>query len=742
VRALVSDATRPDRSPDPFFASYVALAIGLVGDLTGICLLDGSLRSRGKHGELAGGAITKWIRSLGWTELSDSAPMASAFGTHQWWTGIPLTRSDGALIGVFCVSQNLASAPTQPSRYAADLALRLKPLLDCIHRDLIAAVPANTQVQTLTERSAELEWLFKVTSNLKGGVDNKKVLQELVAAATSRLNSALGILYVPDKHLTVKHENDKEASASVLEAWSQTRDHLITWVQRQRSPLVVNSAGREGKGLPRCKVLCVPVVREAGRVIGLLAFYNLPTAANYSNRQAFLARHIGLQAASIVEAQFDLMTGLYTRSGLDQVYSGLLDTTDLIESSVIYLDIDHTHLANEQHGFELGNELIVRIADLLSAPLLPDDALAARISGDRFAIVLPRSTSADAMKIAEGLQTAASQLVIGPVKEAFDVSISCGVCALVPVPEELARAIAAAEMACKSAKNHGGRSVKLYVFEDGSMMRRHADALAVGQLRSALKADRLLLYAQRIAPLQNRSLPGGYELLLRLRDEDGTLVSPGPLIEAARRYQLLPTIDRWVMQRALQMLAPYRGMLRSRGLGMSINLSGQSICDETFIQHFSQALKNAKLPRHSVSVELTEQAAITNLASAAKMVTRLGALGCLFAMDDFGTGANSLTYLKALQVYRVKIDGSFVRDIQSDRNSKATVNGIVELAKGLGIETVAEHVENDEIAQEVRRLGVDYAQGYAFGRPTPLDEVLESLAQDESKRLHKLFLET
>jgi len=738
----VSGATRSARGPDPFFTSYVPLAIGLVGDLTGICLLDGSLRPRGNHGELAGAATAKWIRSLAWSELNEPAPAASAFGSHQWWTGIPLKRSDGTLIGVFCVSQSVASAPAQPSRFAADLALRLKPLLDCIHRDLTGAVTVNSMVRTLTQRSAELEWLFKVTSNLKGGVDDKKILQELVAEATSRLNSALGILYVPDKHLTVKYENDKDASTSVLEAWAQTRDHLITWVQRQRSPLVVNSAGREGKGLPRCKVLCVPVVREAGRVIGLLAFYNLPTAANYSNRQTFLARHIGLQAASIVEAQFDLMTGLYTRSGLDQVYCGLLDKTELIESSVIYLDIDHMHVANEQHGFELGNELIVRIADLLSAPLLPDDALAARISGDRFAIVLPRATSADAVKIAEALQTAASQLVIGPVKEGFDVSISCGICGLVPVPEELARAIAAAEMACKSAKKHGGRSVKLYVFEDGSMMRRHADTLAVGQLRSALKADRLLLYAQRIAPLQNPSLPGGYELLLRLRDEDGSLVSPGPLIDAARRYQLLPTIDRWVMQRALQMLAPYRGMLRSRGLGMSINLSGQSICDEAFIQHFTQALKDAKLPRHSVSVELTEQAAITNLASAAKMVTRLGAFGCQFAMDDFGTGANSLTYLKALQVYRVKIDGSFVRDIQSDRNSKATVSGIVELAKGLGIETVAEYVENKEIAQEVRRLGVDYAQGYAFGKPAPLEEVLESLAQDESKSLLRLFLET
>jgi EAL domain-containing protein (putative c-di-GMP-specific phosphodiesterase class I) len=227
-----------------------------------------------------------------------------------------------------------------------------------------------------------------------------------------------------------------------------------------------------------------------------------------------------------------------------------------------------------------------------------------------------------------------------------------------------------------------------------------------------------------------------------LTDTDGTLVSPGPLIAAAQRYQLLPTIDRWVVKRALQMLAPYREMLKSRGLSMSLNVSGQSIGDETFIRQFTQLLREANLPRNSIGVELTEQAAITNLASAQQMVTRLGALGCGLALDDFGTGANSLSYLKALSVNRVKIDGSFVRDLLSDSNSKATVRAIVELTKALGIETVAEFVETREIAQELRRLGVDYAQGYAFARPEPLAELLETLAQDESRRLHRLFLET
>jgi diguanylate cyclase (GGDEF)-like protein len=714
-------AIQSARRADPIFTSYVALANGLVGDLTGICLLDGELKARGGQGEMPGEPVAKWIRSLGWTETPEAAPVASHRGLSRWWTGIPLTQTDGSLLGVFCVSQQIAHPPTQPSRFAAALTSRLQPLLDCIHRDLVNAIPARARIETLTQRSAELEWLFKVTNNLSGAVDDKKILQELVAAATSRLNSALGVLYVPDKRLTVKCEN-QAGSLSLFEAWGQTREHLIAWVQRQNRPLVINSVGRRGKQLIRCKVLCVPVVRESGRVIGVLAFYKLPQAEDYCGREVFLARHIGRQAASIVEAQFDLMTGLYTRGGLDQMFSDLPENTDLIESSIIYLDIDHMSVANELQGFELGNELIVRIADLLSAPLLPDDAMAARISGDRFAIILPSSACAEAMKIAEGLQKAASRLVIGPANDSLEVSISCGVSALLPMPEGLARAIAAAELACKSAKNHGRNRVELYAFDDGSMMRRQGDVLAVGQLRSALKADRLLLYAQRIVPLQNPGLPGGYELLLRLRDVDGMLISPGPLIEAAQRYQLLPSIDRWVVQRALQMLTPYRGMLRTRGLGMSINVSGQSIGDETFIEQFTQLLKDANLPQTCVSVELTEQAAITNLASAQLMVARLGASGCRFALDDFGTGANSLAYLKALQVSRVKIDGSFVRDILSDRNSLATVKAIVELARGLGIETVAEYVENDQIAQEVRRLGVDYAQGYAFGRPEPLTQ--------------------
>jgi diguanylate cyclase (GGDEF)-like protein len=730
---------------DPLFESYVALANGLVADSTGAGLLDATLQPRGQCGEVDAALLSKWAQTLHWTEPQARAPMAQAFAALQLWVIMPIQQTDGTLLGVFCVSRRVAAIPIQPARWAAELALRLKPLLDCIHRDLAAAKPTRAKVKELTERSAELEWLFRVTNNLKGAVDDQRIIEELMAAASARLHAALGILCIPDKHLTVKYEHDPAAAPRLFEAWGQMQQHLITWVQRQSRPLVINGVGSGvgsgGKSMVRCKVLCVPIVRDTGRVIGAMAFYNPPEAADFLARQVFLARLIGRQAASIVEAQFDLMTGLYTRSGLDQMYSAA-DVPAGVESSVIYFDIDHMHVANELHGFEVGNELIVRVADCLATPSLPADALASRISGDRFAVILPTATVARAVAIAEQLQAAVARLVMGPAKQVVDISISCGVSALLRIPEGLARAIAAAELACKTAKNRGRNRVEVYAFEDGTMMRQHRDALLVGQLRSALKSDRLLLYAQRIAPLQNPSLPGGYEILLRLRETDGTLVGPGPLIAAARRSQILPSIDRWVIKRALQMLSPYRSMLRTRGLEMSINVSGQSIGDETFIQQFIQLLKEANLPRDCISVELTEQAAITNLAHAQQMIARMGSLGVQLALDDFGTGANSLTYLKALQVSRVKIDGSFVRDLMSDRNSQATVRSIVELAKGLGIPTVAEFVENEELAREVRRLGVDYGQGYAFGMPEPLSDLLENLTRDESQRLHRLFLET
>lgn len=726
---------------DPMFDSYRQLANSLVGDLTGVCLLDAKLDSRGETTGTSAEVIASWLRRRGWNLEQPLSPDGMAPSAGQWLTAIPLQQSDGPLLGVFCVQQPLPRPPTQPSRHGSDLAHRLKPLLDCVYRDLAAAVPVHKQVQTLTERTAELEWLFKVTGRLKGG-DDRRMAEELLVAATERLKCELGVLAIPEKRLTVASARKTPTAQTLKAVWKHSGSKILAWVQRHNSPLLMNNAGSDGQGIARCKILAVPVVRDSGRVLGVLAFFNAEAAPDFESRHVFLAKHLGREAASVVDAQFDLMTGLYTRGGLEQMFASMEEDPDSPDASIIYIDVDHMHVVNELHGFELGNELIVRIADILGPPLLPETALAARISGDRFAVILRATHPDEAATRAAQIQAAARQLVIGPPQAPVEVSISCGIAALVVMPQGLHRALAAAELACKTGKARGPNRVEIYANEDGSMMRQHENAIAVGQLRDALKRDRLTLYAQRIAPLQNRDLPGGYELLLRMKDDDGECVAPGPLLQAAQRYQLLPSVDRWVVQRALQMLAPYRSMLRSRGVSISINMSGQSIDDAACVSQLREQIHAANLPPACLTIEITEQAAVKSIARASDMIRQFNEIGCRFALDDFGTGANTFTYVKSLSLARIKIDGSFVKDILTNRNSAATVRAIVELAKSLSLETVAEYVENDSIAAEVRRLGVDYAQGYAFGKPEPLETVLQDLSDDESRRLHRLFLES
>jgi diguanylate cyclase (GGDEF)-like protein len=736
---LIKQAPVP---PDPLFNSYFQLAVGLLPDADALCLFDAKLRTRGHAATVLPGPIAKWLRSLGWDHDVERHPASIGHGPGRWLTAVPVEESDGTLLGVFCVCQQRTATPAHPGRHAAQIAAKLQPLLNCVHRDFAASEPAQDRVRVLTERTAELEWLFNITSRLKGDTDDRRMLTELLAAAAERLGCAYAVIAIPEKRLSIEHERDVPAISALKAAWQQTQQHLLAWAQRQHKPLMINSGARGKQQLSTCKILSVPVVRDSGRVLGVLAFFNPAGAPDFVSRHEFLARHLGRQTANIVDSQFDLMTGLYTRTSLEQMHATLPSDATHSERSIVYVDVDHMHMVNELHGFQVGNELLVRIAELLSPPLLPAGAIVARLPGDRFAMLLPDTAPVRAAEIAAEFQLSARRLVIGPQQQPIDVSVTCGVAVLVEMPDGFARAMASAELACKTAKSRGRGRVELYACEDDSMMRRHDDAVAVGKLRAALRNDRLELYAQRIVSLRDPTAAGGYELLLRLREENGNLISPGPLLAAAHRYQLLPSVDLWVIRRAMQMLTAYREMLLTRGLCISINMSGQSFGDENCIAQLAQGLLEAKLPAGCVMIEITEQAAVSNLGRAHAMIQQLETLGCRFALDDFGTGSNSLSYLKNLQISRVKIDGSFVRDILSNKNSLATVQAIVGLAEAMKIETVAEYVETDEIAVAVRQLGVDYAQGFAYGRPEPFDQLLERLEREESQRQRILFLET
>jgi diguanylate cyclase (GGDEF)-like protein len=729
---------------DPLFASYVQIAKSLLPSTLEACLVGPALQTLGSTSGVAPARLVRWYQQARATDSDDSA-LCTSLDPGTCVTALRIQQADGRQLGALFVQQASLQPPADPRRYAQQVMSALKPLLDCIHRDLAAAYPPKSRLRTMTERSSELEWLFKLTNSLREASDDRHLIDQLVSAAARRLGAGYGALYVPSKRLCVERSVDPESAAMLAKAWARAKHRVLTYVQRQHNPLVVNGSRKKKADARLCKVLAVPVVRENGFVIGVLAFFKPPDAVNFTDTNVFLARHLGRQAGQVVEMQYDLVTGLHTRGSLEEMTTQLFKSGNSSGSglhSLIHLDIDYMHVVNELHGFEIGNELIVRVADLLVPPLLPADAMAARLGSDRFAIVLPWSDAEKALEIAESIREAAGRLVLGPVGKTIDVALSGGVAPLTDVAPSFQRALAAAELACKTAKTRGRNRIEMYAFEDESMMRRHGDVVAVGRLREALKAERFTLFAQPIVALGTKSSYSGYEILLRIRNDDGSVSSPGDLIEAAGRYQLLPMIDKWVTRHALEMLAPYRGMLGTRNVSMSLNVTGQSMCDESFVTQLAQNLKEARLPADCITFEITEQAAVTNLARANNLITHLKSFGCQFALDDFGTGANSLTTLQSLQIARIKIDGSFVRNVATDRGCRSTVRAIVELAAGLSIDTVAEFVETQQIAEEVRALGVDFAQGYAFGRPEPLGEILKLLNEDESRRMHRLFLES
>ena len=263
------------------------------------------------------------------------------------------------------------------------------------------------------------------------------------------------------------------------------------------------------------------------------------------------------------------------------------------------------------------------------------------------------------------------------------------------------------------------------------MVRRKSDSIIVIRLREALQNDRFTLVAQRIMPLQGRGDPEGFELLLRSPNEDH---APADLLSAAHRSQLAPALDMWVVEHALAGAAPHRSALLAANVSLSINITGPSLTDATFLERIERLIRRSRIAPALITFEITETIAVLNLAKAINFVRELRAMGCRFALDDFGTGTNSLKNLTNLPVDHIKIDGSFVTGILSNPQSIALVRAIVSLTRDLGIGTVAEYAENARIIERLRELGVQYAQGYGVEKPRAFKEVLNELSARESQK--------
>ena len=467
-----------------------------------------------------------------------------------------------------------------------------------------------------------------------------------------------------------------------------------------------------------------PIRDRIGNIIGsVMVFHDV-------SRDSRLFRQLSYQASH------DTLTGLLNRREFENRIATAIESirSNAEEThALLYIDLDQFKVVNDTFGHTAGDALLRQLSEQIQTKIRSTDLLA-RLSGDEFGILLERCDEDRAIAVAEAIRGSIEGYRFEWQDSFTTVRCSIGVVLVTSENADVAGLMSSADVACYSAKDMGRNQVHFYRDSDASM--RHEEMKWVSRITSAVEDDRLELFFQPIIGINQAGGErcGHYELLLRMRDENGNLVGPDQFIPAAERYNLMSTLDRWVIHEALSELAD-----RSEGghakYTLAINLSGTSLSEDRFLDFVIDELEKQKLPQGAICFEITETAAISNLARVVHFMQALKKLGCKFSLDDFGSGLSSFTYLKNLPVDYLKIDGHFISNVAEDSVDESMVKAIHEVGSAMGIETIAERVETRKVLEKLGSLGVEFAQGYYIARPSSVANFEPWAERRDSKRL-------
>ena len=450
-----------------------------------------------------------------------------------------------------------------------------------------------------------------------------------------------------------------------------------------------------------------PIRDGSGAVCGgVLVFHDVSESRELNRKLSYHASH-------------DILTGLVNRREFEARLERSLRSAKARETqyALCHLDVDQFKIINDTCGHSAGDALLGQVGALLKTKIRWRDTLA-RLGGDEFGVLLESCSLDDALVMAEQLRETMRNYKFVWEERTFRLGCSIGVVPITGDSEDVATVLSSADSACQAAKEGGRNRVFSFQDNDIDLMRRRREMQWAARINNALEESRFELFRMTIQPLQKHDPGAHYELLLRMKDETGKIVSPDNFINAAERYGITPQIDRWVVENALRWLVSEADE-RERLALCSINLSGQSLGDADFLPFVQKLLKNSGIDGTKICFEITETAAIASFSQANRFIAALKEeQGCKFALDDFGTGLSSFGYLKHFPVDFLKIDGSFVKEILRDPIDREMVRSINEIGHLTGKQTIAEFAENEEIINMLRSLGVDYAQGYGISAPT------------------------
>lgn len=455
-------------------------------------------------------------------------------------------------------------------------------------------------------------------------------------------------------------------------------------------------------------------------------------------QKVLLARHFNdiqdLSEKLAYHTKHDFITGLLNRHAFEERLQPHIEPAQRGERkhALCYLDLAQFHIINEVCGHVVGDELLRRIGQLLTSHAHDND-LVARLAGDEFGIFLADLPLESARRHVEKIHTDLKGLGFEWDGRPFDTGASIGI---VPVDTRcvtVTKLLSTAETACNVAKEAGRNSIHVGGPDDSKLTSRRNEVQWVARINKALQEERFRLFFQTIAPITERESQGEhYELLIRMEDDDGTILPPKDFLQAAEHYRLSPKIDRWVIGHAVEWLTQHPDRLQKLSL-CSINLSGHSLSNQIVLDFIQETFRSGVVPPEKICFEVTETAAIANLGGAIEFIQELRAMGFKFALDDFGSGLSSFAYLRNLPVDLLKIDGMFVRQMDNNSVDMAMVRSINDIGHEMGKKTIAEFVENQAIMARLREIGVDYAQGYFIAPPRPLNGSAPGVETSPSK---------
>ncbi len=646
--------------------------------------------------------------------LNDGFRAALASCLRQADDGVTVPLSGGVEACLFALRGQggtlngvLAVISDQQGVCWADCEREMGPALRGLQRELDLRCRLVDVQRKLRVQSAEEKLLHHVETVVHQRLDSRITLEKILGLVREHLGLQRVALVVAGKGIRMLDADDGLTGPKAQLAL----ESMIVAAEKDQDDQVV-----------------LPVDGVAGRLI--LAGW--PDSGFSGRRRRRIGRYLVSNIESVLERDFDPLTGLMTWPVFEGHLKKACEAFDPERYVLMFMDIDQLHVINENYGRLSGDEVIEGFGRMLHHSF--DGSPVARISADGFAVLLVDIPLRRVQEQAEQVCRRFRKLEFGSAGRTFQASVSIGLVSLDNGVQDASSGLAMAQVASRAAKDRGAGRVEVYQAHDKSIVQRLDDIQQVSKLREAIRDDRLILLGQPIRDLRGDRSLSYLEVLVRMIDEGGRQLSPSEFLSAAERYQFMDELDRRVVERSLAALKESPFYRSGAPVRLSINLSGQSLGNEQFLDFVQQCIEDSGVAPELLCFEITETVAVNNMQYAQAFMHQLRRIGCHFSLDDFGTGLSSFAYLKLFPVDTLKIDGSFIRDMATNVVSQSVVAAISEVARVMKLDTVAEYVQDKATLELLRGLGVTWGQGYYFGEPAPLAEVLQVVHDDGASR--------